>query len=153
MKKLFSILSLLFPLIAFADDSMEIHLVVNRSMDGSTYFKYLSDEVNKSLYVSNKDFDGSGSLDQFMSISIDLESATTIENLFNSIDFLKLKDLNNQLSADGSAWVLAAVRPNGEEIKVTVLNPSAARETPESKKLYQLGSYLWKISQVQGVPY
>ena len=140
-------------MLGFTENALELHLVVNRSLDGTIYFKYLKIDRVVSLSRASGSLDDSGIMGEFENIPIDPSTANTIESLFKKIELSKLENLKNELSADGSAWALAAKLEGGETVDFVVYNPSLARETSESKKLYLLGSYLWNVTRTKGTLY
>ena len=132
-----------------AENQPDVYLAITRTMHFSAYVHYLNGEIIK-VFVP---VDGSSTLDSELknscSITLGIEQAKQMRNLFSKINMVSLKGLENKLSADGSGWVLAL--SNGREIteQYFVRNPGEIYEKRKTEPLLKFGEHIWKVCNME----
>lgn len=130
-----------------------IWLSINRAFHGSiilTVFK--QEECCHVLNVECVD-EGISTSRVISSKELTSKQVSKIYALYHEIDLDTLRGLRNNLGADGSGWLLAIQHDNNKYENIIVMNPNAGLETEESKKLFNLGEYLWTVGTVSGALY
>ena len=142
-----------------ATEKRSLYLTVGRTLDTphSLALMVVNDNNNFTFNIEVLCGIEHNEMNLLNTIALTEEQMLEIYRLYDNIEVSKFSDLNNDLvtytGTDGSVWSLTVVENNKGIAQLTVRNPSSGTERDESKNLFKLGEYLWKLAKIESPLY